>query len=330
MANVLPRDVRERSRERAADFGQLVSTLPPDRVELGQIWSTRAVFELPDGRRYETDEPRLVVVLDGDLEQLGGLGQIPVAPISPEVEYATDFDFIVPPSSGPVGFTFMAEVWNETPALVGHLRQFLGTVSGSAASALLQLYNCHLLDESIPSEIRGWVGAPIFSDDDERLAFQETEIQSVAYLALAAAAVLSSAERRESLRVDAAKEYRWRWVLEAKPRLGWLSDLNLKRDTALAAGRDNEGQTYIIDLADSDRFVRGELLCHRRHPYTIYISVYSVSPSLSGHMCMVALRSATKTWESAPDKLRVNAKIEIGEDPEFRPGDVLAVRLQIE
>jgi hypothetical protein len=330
MTGMVPRDISELSRERAAEFDRLVSSSPPSRLELGQVWSTRAVLEFPDGRRFETDEPRLVVVLDSDLGQGGEHDHIPVAPISPEIEYATDLDLIVPPSAGPVGFSFMAEVWNETPTLVGHLRQFLGTVSGTAADALFQVYKCHVHDQSVPEELGSWVGIPVFSEDDERLAFQEAEIQAVAYLAMAAAAALALATEDVGPVARGVEKRNWRWQLQARPRLGKLSDLVHVQDIAFAAGLSGDAPTYIIEISERNAYFAGELLCDKRRPYTVYVFVHRVSPVFIGHQCIMELESSEKTWSSSITTLRADTQIKIAEDPDFRPELVEAVRLQVE
>ena len=78
----VPQDIRELSRQKAPRFYELISATQPDRIKPGQIWSTRSHLEFPDGRRFETDNPRLVVVLDGESDRSRSMEQITVAPLS--------------------------------------------------------------------------------------------------------------------------------------------------------------------------------------------------------------------------------------------------------
>ena len=62
----VPNDVRTFSRERAAQFNTILNALQAEQITAGQIWSTQSYLELPDGRVFQTDDPRVVVVLESD------------------------------------------------------------------------------------------------------------------------------------------------------------------------------------------------------------------------------------------------------------------------
>lgn len=188
---MIPEDIRKLSRQRAPAFYKIMKAPRLDQVEPGQIWSTHSHLELPDGRRFEANEARLVVILDGAGPLSESLDQITVAPVSLSINMATESDLIVSGDNSPLKFDFIVEVWNETPTLKGHLRRFLGKLSDDAIAAMRGLYTAQLLDEAVPETLKQWVGLCIMDENDPRLAFQETEIKIIDYLAKAATAALT-------------------------------------------------------------------------------------------------------------------------------------------
>lgn len=188
MSNVnIPKNIRELSRERAPEFYKRLTRQQPDQFQRGQIWSTYQSIEMPDGRRFEADEPKLLVILVADKNDLVA------APISLQTEMATEFDLIVQSTDGPLGFGFMIEVWNETPIIIKHLRRYLGALDDEYTELLIELHAAYLCNESVPQRVLPYVGISIRQEDDLRLEFQANEINTVEYLSRAATALASCA-----------------------------------------------------------------------------------------------------------------------------------------
>jgi hypothetical protein len=327
---MIPEDVRKLSRQRAPAFYKIMKTPQPDQLELGQIWSTHSFLELPDGRRFEANEARLVVILE-DADSLSeSLDQITVGPISHSVNMATDSDLIVSEGNSPFKFDFMVEVWNETPTLKGHLRQCLGKLSDEAVTALSALYTIQLLDEPVPETLKQWVGFRIVNEDDPRLAFQETEIKTVAYLAQAATAALTLEAPVQELVPLPDDSIESRWVFSLRPILANLLEVISSPIVAHAAGATGDVETYIIRQSEGDARFTFELRFRQRRPYTIYVKVHEVSPELVGRKGIVTVNTATSQWRSMPTELQVNGSIQIGEDPDFRLDQVRIVEIEIE
>jgi hypothetical protein len=329
MSNLMiPQDIRKLSRQRAPRFHRILRAPLPDQIEVGQVWSIRSHFELPDGRRFETDETRLVVILDG-AGRPESLDQIAVAPVSLSIQMAAEFDLVVSGDASPLGFDFIIEVWNETPVVKGHLRQFLGKLSAEAIAALRGLYTAQLLNEDVPPTLAEWVGLRIMGENDPRLAFQEAEVETVSYLARTATAALleMTVQEPESVAVIPIKP---RWVFSLRPRLAKLSEALGSPKVAYAAGVAEEVDTYIVDQTGDDLVFSFELLFRQRRPYTIYLKVHRISSKLEGHRCVVTINATAGEWQSVPTELRTGAQILVGEDCSFRIDQVEMVKVEIE
>jgi hypothetical protein len=326
---IIPQDIRKLSRQRAPRFHRILKTPPPDQIEVGQIWSTHSCLELSDDRHIEADEPRLVVILDGTGHPSESLDQITAAPVSLSIPMAAEFDLVVSGDASPLGFDFIIEVWNETPVVKGHLRQFLGKLSAEAIAALRGLYTAQLLNEDVPPTLAEWVGLRIMGENDPRLAFQEAEVETVSYLARTATAALleMTVQEPESVAVIPIKP---RWVFSLRPRLAKLSEALGSPKVAYAAGVAEEVDTYIVDQTGDDLVFSFELLFRQRRPYTIYLKVHRISSKLEGHRCVVTINATAGEWQSVPTELRTGAQILVGEDCSFRIDQVEMVKVEIE
>ena len=331
MSNLMiPENIRKLSRQRAPKFYRILKTSPPGQIEPGQIWSTRSLVELRDGRHFEAGEPRLVVILDGAGRPSEFLGQITVAPVSLSIQMAAESDLIVSGDTSPLEFDFLVEVWNETPVLKGHLKRFLGRLPDEAIAAMRSLYTAQLLNEDIPCMLAGWVGLRIMGENDSRLAFQEAEVEAVAYLARAATTALTlEMPAQESARVPAAS-MKPRWVFSLRPRLAKLSEVLGRPAVAHAAGAAEEVETYIVHQPEGDASFMFELRFRQRRPYTIYLKVHKISSELEGRKSVVIVNSPVGEWQSVPTELRTDARIQVGEDPNFRLNQVQVVEVEIE
>jgi hypothetical protein len=108
----VPYDIRELSRSQAVKFKELLNDSFEGCIEPGQVWSTHSSYQLPNGQKFQTDEPRLVVILLGTNNQSKEAETITVAPLSIHTSMASEYDFIVKQESGnsPLTFDFMVEI----------------------------------------------------------------------------------------------------------------------------------------------------------------------------------------------------------------------------
>ncbi len=326
---IVPQDIRKLSRQRALKFHRILNSSLPNQIEPGQIWSTRCHFELPDGPCFETDEPRLVVILHGTGHPSEFLDPITAAPVSLSIPMATEFDLVVSGNASPLGFDFMVEVWNETPVLEGHLRRFLGKLPDEALVALRSLYTAQLLNENVPSTLAGWVGLRSMGENDPRLAFQEAEVEAVAYLARAATAALAlEMTVQESARMPAAPRKLHR-VLELPLRIGKLPDFGNATAVAYAAGTTGEEDVYFVSKFGDKDYFTFELLVNRLPPYEVYLIVRQISPELGGRKCVVTVNTVEGELQSMPTELKVGAEIQVGKDPNFNPSQVKSTAVEI-
>src|SRR5690606_28962106 len=184
---IVPNDVRELSREHAPAFYKRLNRPQPDQIAIGQIWSTHQNVQLPGDLQIESTEPRLIVILVADQDDLVA------APISISTQMAAEYDLILQGDTSPLGFDFMIEVWNETPIISEQLRQYLGILNNQFIEYLIKLHVSYLLNESVPETVRPYIGPALGQEHDMRAVFQTEEIISVEYLARAATASLARA-----------------------------------------------------------------------------------------------------------------------------------------
>lgn len=325
----IPQDIRELSRQRASEFHNLLKTRQPDEIVVGQIWSTFSSLELPNNLLFETNAPRLIVVLEGAGVPSDFWGTVTVAPISLNVSMATESDLIISGGSNPLGFEFMVEVWNETPTLKGHLKQYLGQLGNNFVAVLQTIYDSQLTDQDIPNRIKDWIGLRVMSDEDPRLSFQEMEIEAMTYLAEAATAALSLDVTTTEPVKEAQEQRRAFWNFKLFPVLKKRSEV-LHPGLALAAGGIDESESCLVLNHEEETRFAFEVLNQRRKPYRVYISILMLSPLLEGQTCTVSIETPTGILKSLPTKLHLNDQIIVGEDMHFNRNSVQSVRVEID
>ena len=179
----------------------------------GEIWSTNAAPVHPSHVTIKTKTPHLVLILDSDGEVLFHKGvsyhKILIAPISTEIELATQWDFIVQTDASPLGYPFMIEVWNKTTMLSENLERGLARLDDryrDHVQRLAQAETANLLDDSPldPEMFRNNIGTGIADAGNEIFHFQHKEIQELEYLlqpvkALTAAISEGTSEERQKV-----------------------------------------------------------------------------------------------------------------------------------
>ncbi|MBZ0188653.1 MAG: hypothetical protein K8F91_20575 [Candidatus Obscuribacterales bacterium] len=262
---------------------------------------------MPDGQRFEADEPKLLVILVADKNDLVA------APISLQTEMATEFDLIVQNTDGPLGFGFMVEVWNETPITIKHLRHYLGALDDEYTELLIELHAAYLCNESVPENVLPYVGIRIRQEDDFRLEFQANEINAVEYLSRAATAFLNNTlieqEAQSVKRVLNLGHPIWELLNNV---------LGQNPAVALAAG----GQTieaekgWFVVYGEGDSKLILELLVRRKRQ--VYAHVHHVGKNLERKVGVIILRLENSTISSEPTELTENTNIELGMYPDFQ------------
>jgi hypothetical protein len=322
---IIPEEIRRISRERALEFHRRSKKLQPENIEPGQVWSTHSQIRLADEVVFETDDPRIIVILDASLKPAK---QLVAAPISVFVSMASEFDLICRRDESPLGFDFIAEVWNETPMLREHLRDYVGTLGDKLKSALLDLYGYHLADEQLPTSMLTLVGPQLIGEQDPRFVFQEAEVGAAAYLARAATAALSmELASEESIPVQNRVRERRRFI--TLPSFGRLSDVLHQPAIAYAAGLDAE-KTWVVPVSEGEDYLTLELLSSRSSPYDVYLVAHEISPSLIGRSCIVTITTVGREFQSEPSELQAGREIRVGEGYPFRPDQVQSIAIDIQ
>ena len=322
----IPYEIRELSRQKALTFHKVINSPTPEKVTAGQIWSTKSKFELPDGRRFETEEPRLIFVFQADYNRAEAYKHVVGFPISVSTEMASIYDCILPKEESNLDFEFMIEVWNETPVLVGQLSRYVGALSEHQTAQVQELYFSYFHGDVISAGFNLTIGSQIYGESDPRFAFQEKEIFAVSYLANAATAALELDDVPE----EEGTKINGNWhKFEFEPFFAKLSGIFKNRETAFAATFEEE-ERFLIHNPSPEYGFTFELLSRKRPPYIIYIEVLKVSPELLGHTCMVSVKAEFKSWNSKMCTLLENSIIEVGQDPEFRREEVDTVELEVE
>lgn len=329
----VPNDISELSRLKAVNFYRKSQKSEPNELEPGQIWSTHASFRLPNNDQFQTDEPKLVVILLGSGAPSKRYESITVAPISNLTSMASEFDFIIrkdEESLSSVPFDMMIEVWNETPALKGQLRNFIGSLPDETIIFLHQLYSARLLGSEVPENLKNRIGLSIVAEDDPRLSFQEEEINAASYLANAATASLELDIVEEESPVEILN-----WLkLDIVPILGKLSNLLSNPAFPIVASAANNidsemEQCLIVQLEKKEKLIF-ELLNSRMRPYLIYLKAYSIAPEFIGRKCFVSVITKEQKYTSPIIDLREDITIEVGKDAHFRCENVESVEFAIE
>jgi hypothetical protein len=156
----------------------------------GEIRSTRRRFETVWGEAFESNNPRLVVVLSGHHDpkgfRIGGLGsdyeRVTVAPISFETQTAHERDIVFPNADeSPLDTACMIETGLVFPMLRGQLGACVGVLDDNAFDAVQRVYSQAM--EYPPA------------NDLAYLAFQARERKSLDYLQRPVQALRKWAER---------------------------------------------------------------------------------------------------------------------------------------
>ena len=326
----IPYKIKELSRVKAVEFYSLSKGSFTYEIKPGQVWSTHSSFQLPDNQQFKTDEPRLIVILQGEGKPDHKFDPITVAPLSIHVSMASEYDFMIRQGDGkaPLTFDFMIEIWNETPALKGQLSKFICSLSEAATENIGQLYWSRLVHAEIPQNLQKYTGMKIVAEDDPRRMFQEEEIAAISYLAKAATAALEL--QVEEQPVESRETESW-LKFELKPLLGRLSDYLRNSKTPFIAAHaanyfGNEVDSWLIE--ESEKFVF-ELLNSRQQPYSIYLKIHKLEPNIIGHYCKISVKTKHKLFYSTFIILKEGTKAEVGRDAHFHSEDVESVEVEI-
>ncbi len=284
-------------------------------IEWGQVWSTYSRFQIR-GKTFETNEPRLVVIV-----RVADDDTVTVVPISMRLGMATDFDLIIPAHENTLGLQFMIEVWNETSAQQSQLRQRVGTLSQNASSLLRQLYRIRILGEPMPDTVQGWIGLPLFGEDDARHVFQEQEIEALEYLSKPTLALMIEDE------LEAAQPV-WSFTFDLKPLFDKLSNF-LNPQVAYASGISGEAPTVLL-TDEQHRFVFEILHRKRQAPYMVYLRVVALSRELENRRSRITVDYEGREIRSELVELHLEQSIQLSEDRQFDTQRITNVRIEIE
>lgn len=334
MNRPIPKEIKELSIERIKRSNQIIKAPQPQGFEVGQIWSTFQTLNAPDGRKFQTDEPRLVVVIDVP-EPLSEYALLKTAIISLDTHMASQFDLIIKEDESILGFEFMVEVWNETPVYRGHLKRFLTKLPDKLIEILVVLYAVHVTDAEISSEIENRVGLRIFDDSDLRITFQEQEVDAASYLAKASTAMLAFEQvKEESLEIT--RDF-WKALIgkkfEIKPIYEKLNNyLSLQSEFAFAHASDKEARnTWIVHNPDAETCFTLELLCNRRQsPNPVYFYIHDLSEKLINCKSIISIITPEIKLRSEPTVLLKDKTVVVGEIRNFKYDDVMLVKIEIE
>lgn len=317
---IVPNDVRELSREHAPAFYKRLNRSQPDQIAVGQIWSTYQNVQLPGDQQIESAEPRLIVILVADQEDLVA------ALISISIQMAAEYDLILQRDTGPLGFDFMVEVWNETPVIPEQLRQYLGVLDNQFIEYLIKLHVSYLLNESVPETVRPYVGPALGQEDDMRAVFQTEEIRSVEYLARAATASLSLARAPFKQKAESRKQ-----VINLGQSISELLDNVLGHRQAIAHATGGQAEdiqrSHFVAHEDEDYEIVLELLVRRKRE--VYVRVHQVGRNLAEKRGVIILRTDGTILRSEPTVLEAGKNIELGTHKGFQP-DTVAHNVELE
>ena len=145
------------------------------------------------GEVWRAKNERLVVILYSDDD----MGFITVAPISIEIQYAAEYDYIaVGNDKLPFNFAFMVETWNETAVLPAALSQKVGELNNRVVALMLFLWRMYIVGESL--EYWEEVGPKIVDPQDGRIQFQNEEVEAFRPLTEEVTAMIFEEENDET------------------------------------------------------------------------------------------------------------------------------------
>lgn len=316
----IPEKVYKLSQEQAVNFDELLSQAHTETIATGQVWSTYSAYKMPEGQVFTTETPRLVVIL-----AVGG-GGLTVAPISIDINMATEFDLVLTGDFSPTVFDFMIEVWNETPAHEQLLRKYIASLTEQASYLLSELYKAFILDEEIPGYLREYIGVAMHGLDDPRILFQSEEIEALKYLARASTSILADIEetteiisRDSVLGLRLPQWLRFSDIFKAPlPQVAYAKSTSIEEDEdLLILDRDHDPQV-VLELIRDDK---------RRHWY--YLVRY-VSPELTNAQARVVLTVNDERMLTETIVLDNNMKLHIDDgSSDFDYSEIHSVFLEI-
>jgi hypothetical protein len=306
----IPENIRTLSRTRKVEFYNSTNSEQPRDYAIGQIWSTKSHLILGDSHHFSSDQPRIVVILDTSTTELIA------APISLEIQMAGEYDFIIRDEDNPLSFSFLIEVWNETPVVPPHLNRYLGSIPEALVDMLQELHAAYLLDAETTDRLKSYTGPSLF-ERDARLEFQAEEVRAIRYISQAATFSLTIPQT--------VKEIAKQNVLDfGVPTWRKLSDFlqPQKPAVALAASRtiDVEEAYVISHGVEANRTVMQLVVSKRRRQ--VYVIVQQVEEHLEKQRVMVSLKIHDKTLHSEVVELVAGARIDLGEYV-FDPSEVV-------
>lgn len=328
MSKQIPNAIRSISRERAPLFYKVTQGIVVTDIEIGQIWSTRSVLNLPGLPESQTDQPRLIVILGAISNSPGQHDELMAVPISLKLSMATDFDLIVSEYESPLNYRFMIEIWNEVPVVREHLKHCLGKLPNEVACALMRIHAARLLGEEIPSDLKMKIGLPLMGDNDGRVAFQQSEIEALDYLARVATSVVFREIPDSEFRNVSDKDSQW-WRFEILPRLGKVTDYYLRGSQPAFASSSSVGKEMIITQTKGEHQFTFELLVRRRESL-VYMVVHDLAPNMEGHFCKVTLVMPETEIRSEAARLKKGEEIPIARIASFDRKQIQSVIVEIE
>lgn len=271
-STAVPPSIRAVSTEEGAEFRRLRQTRPPAAPRFGDLWTTRLPLAGQDMLEGEVVQPRIVVPIDG-LDDAEGAGRtLLTAPISLDVAFRSSHDLMVRAHESPLGYRFMVEAWNEVPIPAAQMGQFLGTLPQPLRRYLGLVYQAAQGEDVDLTEVADRIGPAILHDADPRVAFQEREIEAVAYLrrpAVAAALTpVAAPEAVVQLSGSAVKAARQQAKLDIRQvadaliarghdvKVPWVLGLEQGGVTE-AAGRVAQALAEVLHVSLQDLLARG-------------------------------------------------------------------------
>jgi len=307
----LPESIIKNTLERGTQLRNLLITPSPEKYETGQIWSTYQFLEL-DNQEFYADEPKLVVIIDVQQEDTT---LITAAPLSTETHFASEYDLIIAKRNSPLGFSFMIEVWNQTPVYEKHLKNFFGNLSDVEVNVLTQIHSLQLFNDPVPESLSRWVGLKLYGEEDPRFVYQEQEMIAISYLT-------EAATFRVSLSLSGADETEFseavsKFVCRIKPIFDSLSNYKplINRKLAFAA-TEYENKTFILASPDKGKKFIFELVEGLPPTKDLFLIVHFVKKDFENKKCVTKFLSEELEFEFPSFTLKegVEVKANVGSD----------------
>lgn len=280
----IPENIIKISKHKGEQLSDLLSTPLPEKIEVGQIWSTHQNFEITN-KKFFTEDPRLLVILEvhQDCSLL-----VKAAPVSVEIQFASQYDLKISKHDSPMGFEFMVEVWNETPVYEKHLKQVLGKLSSDATQVMLKIYSLQLVNDPVPENIQDWVGLKMFCKEDPRITFQEDEVLALSYITRAATYYLNQSlsllEQADDEKQEAEFEFRVKTIFSELNNFRQL----VSRDWALASSKE-ESKTHLVVSPDNGNFFIFEIQEGLPSSNELFLLAHHIAKDLEDRKCFIRM-----------------------------------------